>query len=174
MPACEIAPFTVGQITTDISAAGLLGRENQLVIPSGSPMANGLTFPGGETVVKLVQASATFSVTPGQVVLWTATTGSAVNTVASLAGAAAVSGTIAGFAMLPTGTTQVTSGSFFWVARRGPCPAAYGAAAVAQTALATVATGNVDDTGQTFDTKIAVSFGTVAAPGLGVAYALLM
>lgn len=173
MPACEIAPFTVGQLTTDPSAAGLLGREIQIVIQSGSALANALTMPGGETVFKLVKADGAISCTPGQVVLWTTTTGSTTNSCTALAGAAAVTGTIAGFAMLPTGTTSIPSGSYFWVARRGPCPAAYGAAAVAQTALATVATGNVDDTGATFDTKIAVSFGTVAGAGLGVAYAAL-
>lgn len=174
MSSCEIASFTVGQITTDPSSAGLLGREVQLVIPSGSAQANGVTLPGGETVCKLVQASSAISCTPGQVVLWTATTGSGTNQCASLAGAAAVSGTIAGLALLPTGTTTIPINSYFWVVRRGPAPAAYGAAAVAQTALATVATGNVDDTGATFDTKIAVSIGTVAGAGLGAAYVLLM
>lgn len=170
MPACEIAGFTIGQLTTDPSAAGLLGREIQLIL---NPVYTTVTIPGGETVVKLVKASTTISCTPGQVLLWDATTGSTTNQVGSLAGAAAVSGTVAGFALLPIGTTSITSGSYLWVARRGPTIAAYGAAAVAQTALATVATGNVDDTGATFDTKIAVSFGTVSGAGLGVAYALL-
>lgn len=170
MSSLDIAAFTIGQVTTDPSSAGLLGREIQVVLP---PTMNGLTMPAGETVCKLVQASSTISVTPGQVVLWTATVGSQNNTIATLAGAAAVTGTVAGFALLPTGTTSVPANSFFWVARRGPTPAQYGAAAVAQTALATVASGNVDDTGQTFDTKIAVSLGTVAGAVLAVAYALL-
>lgn len=169
----NIASFTVGQLTTDASSAGLLGREVQIVL-AGTPAANGLTLPGGETIAKLVKADATIACTPGQVLLWTATTGSTTNSCTALAGAAAVIGTVAGFALLPTGTTSIPSGSYFWVARRGPTPCAYGAAVVAQTAVAVLATGNVDDAGQTFDTVVASSFGTVAGAGLGSAYARLM
>lgn len=173
MPGNEIAPFTIGQLTTDASMAGLLGREVYAVLPSGSAVANGLTMPGGETICKLVKASAAISCTPGQVLLWDVTTGSATNQVSALAAVAAVTGTIAGFALVPTGTTTIPINSYLWVARRGPTPCAYGAAVVAQTALAVLSGGNVDDVGQTFDTKIAVSFGTVAGAGLGTAYALL-
>lgn len=140
-----------GAISTSTSLAGLLGIEQEVL---SSQLPSVVAPAGSITRIKLVKASAAIANSASRALLWT--TDASTGTVALITAAAAVTGTVAGFAILPTGTTGVASGDYFWVAIRGPCLATTAAATAAGVALATHgAVGDIDDTTVTYATVVA-------------------
>lgn len=160
--------LTVGQTSTDASLAALLGTTTAIdaYLSSGSPSATAIP---GRTFFRLVRTSAIIAAVPGSPLIFDNTNA---GTVGALAGAAADRAAAAGFAVLPTGTTTVASGTYLWVAVQGPCLALTVGTAIANTRLAVHAGNGLDDTTVTSDTSWAYTRAAVAAGTVAVIAAL--
>lgn len=153
-------PLAIGQKSSSGVLAPLVGIE--IEVPSASVGVTGTT---GISTVKLVKAAATFASCDGKAVLWTA---SDLNTVGAVAGAVAVSSTVAGIAYItPSGATGVTSGDYFWVVVRGPALASASAAYAVNVLLATAASGNVSGTLTATDGSTVIGRSLALAAGAG-------
>jgi hypothetical protein len=153
----DIQPLTVGQTSTDASLEGLLGTVTEVDNLLGTVPSSTVIL--GTTNLRLVKASATISVVPGSPVSYSATNN---YTVGTLSGAAADRAIVAGFAVVPTGTTSIASGTYFWVAFQGPCLALCVGAIAANVRAAVHAGNGLDDTTVTSDTSIAYTRAAVA------------
>lgn len=157
----------VGAIGTSASLAGALGTEIEVPSTVLPGVTASLVPPGSITRVKLVKASAAIASSANAALLWT--TDASTGTVNAVTGAAAVTGTVAGFAILPTGVTGVSSGDYFWVAIRGPVLGTTAAATAAGAALATHSTaGAVDDTTVAYNTVVAFGMAAIGSATTGV------
>lgn len=140
MSASTLTALPVGQKSQNSALAALLGSEIEV---SSALLGLGTSAPG-TTRLKLVKASADIASSDGRALTWTS---AALNTVGAVAGAVAVSATVAGVAYVtPSGATGVSSGDYFWVVVNGPAPAVGSAAFSAQVLLATAASGAVSGT----------------------------
>jgi hypothetical protein len=165
-----IQALPIGAISTSASLAGLLGTELEVLSTNLPGVTASLVPIGSVTRVKLVRASAAIASSANVAILWT--TDASTGTVSAVTGAAAVKGTVAGFAILPSGTTGVSSGDYFWVAIRGPVLATTAGAVAAGAALATHSTaGAVDDTTVVFNTVVARAMAAIGSATTGVIYA---
>jgi hypothetical protein len=153
----DIQPLTVGQTSTDASLAGLLGTITEVDNLLGT-VASSTVIPG-TTTLRLVRASGAISVVPGSPVSYDTTNA---YTVGTLSAAAADRAIVAGFAVVPTGTTTVASGTYFWVAYNGPCLALCVGAIAANVRAAVHAGNGLDDTTVTSDTSVAYTRAAVA------------
>jgi hypothetical protein len=162
-------PLTIGQTSTDASLAALLGTITTVdaYLTSGAPSATAIP---GQTWFRLVRTSAVIAAVPGSPLIFDTTNA---GTVGALAGAAADRAAAAGFAVLPTGTTTVASGTYLWVAFQGPCLALFVGAVTANTRLAVHAGNGLDDLTVTSDTSWAYSRAAVAGAGTSAVIAAL-
>lgn len=172
----DLLALVPGQTSTSGSLDALLGRERSVEdLTLTSPGNNGLAVTGvrGTSVLKLVKASSTLTATPGACIGWNSGDPTA-NTVTAVAAAAADTATVAGFALLPSGTTSVAAGTYFWVVRRGPVAVTTNGAVTATTRLAVHSTaGALDDTTVTSDTNVANSMASTSGAAVTVVYATL-
>lgn len=153
-------PLAIGQTSTNASLASLLGQEVEV---------ENYTTVKGMTTFRLVKSSAAIASCQNMMMIYGAP---ASNTVSAVSGAAAVNGTLAGVAQLPS--TGVADATYFWVARKGPITASAAAAVVAGAALATHGTlGELDDTTVTFDTKCAEALALIGSQTTGIVYMCL-
>ncbi len=161
-------PLTIGQTSTDASLAALLGTITTVdaYLTPGAPAATAIP---GQTWFRLVRTSAVIAAVPGSPLIYDTTNA---GTVGALAGAAADRAAAAGFAVLPTGTTTVATGTYLWVAFQGPCLALTVGTAIANTRLAVHAGNGLDDTTVTSDTSWAYTRAAVAAGTVAVIAAL--
>jgi hypothetical protein len=153
----DIQPLTVGQTSTDPQLAALLGTYTEVDNLLGA-VASSTVIPG-TTQLRLVRASGAISAVPGSPISYDSTNA---GTVGTLSGAAADRAIVAGFAVLPTGTASVASGTYFWVAFNGPCLALCVGAIAANTRCAVHAGNGLDDTTVTSDTSLAYTRAAVA------------
>jgi hypothetical protein len=151
----DILPLAIGQTSTSASLASLLGTE--------VTVQNYTTVPG-LTTFRLVKSSTAIASCQNMVVIFGAP---AAQTVSAVAGAAAVNGTIAGVAVIPS--TGVATLTYFWVARRGPITASAAAAVAAGAGLATAgALGELDDATVTYDTRCANALAAIGSQTTGI------
>lgn len=149
---------------------------NMQALPIGSTSTSGVyaDLVGTEITVDkttycLVKSSAAISDANTMVLLWDSWGSFTVNAVS---GAAAERPTCAGFAVLPS--ADVATGTYFWVAVRGPVTATTAAAVAKEVPLATHGTaGNVDDTTVTASTTIAYSMDAIGSGTTGTVWAAL-
>ena len=153
----NIQPLTVGQTSVDPSLAGALGAIVEIDNLLGAVVSS--TVIPGTTVLRLVRTSGVIAAVPGSPLSFDNTNAF---TVGTLSGAAADRAIVAGFAVLPTGTTTLASGTYLWVAFRGPCLALCVGAIAANTRAAVHAGNGLDDTTVTSDTSIAYTRAAVA------------
>ena len=162
----DLFPLMPGDVTTSVSVDGHRGRQRTIEdLLFKTPMLGGLSVTAihGTSVLRLVKCSSTFSCAPGAVVLFNDATA---NTVQALAGAAADKATVAGFALLPPGTTSITTGQYFWVVCNGPTIAIANATFSALTELAVKgASGGIDASTVTTATTVAWSLGAAGSTG---------
>jgi hypothetical protein len=148
-------PLAIGQTSTNAALASLIGLE--------VPVEN-LTSVPGITWCRLVKSSAAISAANANVVIYGSP---AAGTVSAVSGAAAVNGTIAGVAILPS--ANVADATYFWVARRGPVTATTAGAVVAGAALATHGSaGALDDTTVTYDTRCGSALAAIGSATTGI------
>lgn len=167
MASDAIQALPIGSIGTSTSLDGLKGVEVEVLSTKLPGVTASLVPAGSITRCKLVKASATIASSANVAVLWT--TDASTGNVSAVSGAAAVTGTVAGFAILPSGTTGVSSGDYFWVAIRGPVLATTAGAVAAGAALATHSTaGAVDDTTVAYNTVVAYAMAAIGSATTGV------
>lgn len=148
-------PLAIGQTSTNASLASLVGME---------VVVENYTTVLGFTTFRLVKSSAAITSAQNNVVIYGAP---ASNTVSAVSGAAAVNGTVAGVAVLPS--ANVADATYFWVARRGPITATTAAAVAAGAALATHGSaGALDDTTVTYDTRVGNALAAIGSATTGI------
>ncbi len=145
-----IASLPIGQTSTSSYYAPLVGSVHQ----------------EGATVYMLVKSSGAITAAQNAMLLFDST-GYLTYLTSAVSGAAAVSGTLAGVAQLPS--ADVATLTYFWVARRGPATITVAGAIAAGAVLATHGTaGALDDTTVTYDTACGRAMNAIAS-GTGTA-----
>lgn len=151
MSLTNIAGLAIGQTSTNASLASLLGT---------------IYTPDSKTYYMLVKCD-TSAITAAQNVCVKWKTGAqGTYVVDAVTGAAAVSGTVAGVAQLPS--TAAPASGYFWVARQGPVTATTAGSVGAGAPLATHSTaGALDDTTVTYDTTVAYAMDAISGATTG-------
>ena len=163
-----IQMLPIGSTSSSSALAGVLGIEQEVLSTKLPGVTASLVPPGSITRIKLVKASGAISAAQNVALLWT--TDASTGTVGAVTGAAAVTGTVAGIAILPS--ANATSGDYFWVAIRGPVLATTAGAVAAGAPLATHSTaGALDDTTVTYATVVARAMAAIGSATTGVVYA---
>jgi hypothetical protein len=164
--AFDIQALPIGSTSTNSALESLLGQEIEV--------SNLIPTITGVTKLRLVKTADATSIADGRPVLWSSVTARTVTGAA--AAASALRGTVAGLAVLTapgatySGGTLAVTGTYFWVATRGPAYSngATGAGAVGGS-LATQTGGALGTTAAAaFGTNIAVATSTSTSAGVVV------
>lgn len=156
-------------VTANPGIAGLIGTlaevtAKDIVTSSAGALLSAQTGIGADdtVILRLVQASASITSAAKQALLWNGNR----TQVSAVAGAAALTAAVAGFALLGgTGSANAASGDVFWVVVRGPVIVTAAAAFTAANDLAQHAGPGLDDATVAYDTVLAYSI--AAAGGAG-------
>jgi hypothetical protein len=152
-------PLDIGAKSTSTALDGLVGAE--FVVRSA--LLPGVSAPPGAlTRIRLVQATA--AAANATLVLWAASTGPGAGTVAGLAGANALPGTVAGSCIL---SSAAASGDKFWVAVSGPAFCTTSAAVALGAQLQVTASGTLDDGASAADTTVGWAMNAIGSGTTG-------